>query len=278
MKRGILLVALFLVLAAGAVYASSFALIRHEDVNLTDPARNRPIEVDLYVNRISEAKAKTGMKLMPVAIVNHGYTVKHKEYRFLTKVLAARGHLVVSIQHDNAGDPPLSYAGYPYVGRKPMYERAVQNIEYVLSELKKTETNADFSQITMLGHSNGGDISLFYAMQHPEMVKKIITLDNLRVPLLADLKAKVLSIRSNGSQNFKPDAGVIPPDEICEENGIEVVKMDDVQHTHMSDQGPDTVKARIAQVIWRFLSDDAEKTQKPAKPAATDKMSQNVAK
>ena len=278
MKRGIVLVALFLVLAAGAVWASSYALIRHEDLSLMDQARNRPIDVDLYVNRISEAKAKTGMKLMPVAIVNHGYTVKHKEYSFLSKVLAARGYLVVSIQHDREGDPPLSYAGYPYVGRKPMYERASQNIEYVINELSKTETDADFSQITLLGHSNGGDISLFYAMQHPEMVKKIITLDNLRVPLLADLKAKVLSIRSNGDQGFKPDPGVVPDDQTCEQHGIEVVKMDDVQHTQMSDQGSETTKAKIAQVIWRFLGDDSEKKPKPAQPAANDKVSANTAK
>lgn len=268
MKRGILLVFLFVVLAAGAVYASSFALIRHEDVNFYDVSRARSIEADIYVNRISEAKAKTGVKLMPVAIVNHGYTVKNKEYKFLTKVLAARGYLVVSLQHDLESDPPLSYVGYPYVGRKPMYERAVANILYALRELKKTETDADFSKITLVGHSNGGDISMFFAMEHPEMVNKIITLDNLRVPLLANIKAKVLSIRSDGAQGFKPDPGVVPDDATCEEAGIEVVKLHDAQHVQMSDRGPDTVKARIAQVIWRFLSDDDEK---PAKVAQGDK-------
>ncbi|OQW58244.1 MAG: hypothetical protein A4S14_07875 [Proteobacteria bacterium SG_bin9] len=244
MKRGILLVFLFVVLAAGAVYASSFALIRHEDVNFYDVSRARSIEADIYVNRISEAKAKTGVKLMPVAIVNHGYTVKNKEYKFLTKVLAARGYLVVSLQHDLESDPPLSYVGYPYVGRKPMYERAVANILYSLRELK--------------------NISMFFAMQHPEMVNKIITLDNLRVPLLANIKAKVLSIRSDGAQGFKPDPGVVPDDATCEEAGIEVVKMHDAQHVQMSDRGPDSVKAKIAQVIWRFLGDDDDKSAKVA--------------
>jgi len=266
MKRGILLVCLFLVLAAGAVYASSFALIRHEDVNFYDVSRARSIEADIYVNRISEAKAKAGVKLMPVAIVNHGYTVKHKEYKFLTKVLAARGYLVVSLQHDIEGDAPLSYVGYPYVGRKPMYERAVANILYALQELKKTEPEADFSKITLLGHSNGGDISMFFAMQHPEMVKKIITLDNLRVPLLANIKAKVLSIRSN---DWKPDPGVVPDDETCEKAGIQVVKMDDAQHVQMSDRGPDTIKAKIAQKIWQFLADNDDDA--PAKVAESKK-------
>ena len=44
-----------------------------------------------------------------------------------------------------------------------------------------------------VGHSNGGDISMYFAQQHPEMVSQVITLDNLRVPFVLNEKAKILS-------------------------------------------------------------------------------------
>jgi pimeloyl-ACP methyl ester carboxylesterase len=34
----------------------------------------------------------------------------------------------------------------------------------------------------MVGHSNGGDISMYFAKRYPEMIKKVVTLDKLRVP------------------------------------------------------------------------------------------------
>ena len=39
----------------------------------------------------------------------------------------------------------------------------------------------DYDQVTMVGHSNGGDIAVFYAAGHPDTVKKVVTLDNIRV-------------------------------------------------------------------------------------------------
>lgn len=44
---------------------------------------------------------------LPVAILNHGNTVKLTEYSFLANALAARGYMVVSIQHDLETDDPM---------------------------------------------------------------------------------------------------------------------------------------------------------------------------
>ena len=42
----------------------------------------------------------------------------------------------------------------------------------------------------------GGDISMYFAKQYPDEIKKVVTLDNLRVPFLTDGKFKILSFRS----------------------------------------------------------------------------------
>src|SRR5205809_1552024 len=49
----------------------------------------------------------SGMIKLPVAVLNHGNTVKFTEYSFLANVFAARGYMAVSIQHDLPTDAPM---------------------------------------------------------------------------------------------------------------------------------------------------------------------------
>src|SRR5581483_12388927 len=185
MKRAFAILACLCLLAAGEYYAVSKWAIRHETLNLFDKARQRPVSVDLAVRRDYEIKADNGFNKLPIAIISNGNTVKNTEYSFLANVLAARGYLVASIQQDLPSDPPLvTKVGLPYVGRLDVYKRGEANILFVLGQLKKIQPNADYSHLTLLGHSNGGDIAMFCAKEHPEMVSKVITLDNLRVPFV----------------------------------------------------------------------------------------------
>ena len=62
---------------------------------------------------------------------------------------------------------------------------------------------------------------MYFAKMHPEMVKKVVTLDNLRVPFITSGKFKILSFRSHDPQ-FKTDPGVVPSNEECEKDGITV--------------------------------------------------------
>jgi hypothetical protein len=265
MKRRTLLVSLGIAAVAavvgGYIFAAKFDL-REESLALHDASRNRDVPVELSISRRAEIKAMFGFKPR-VAIVNHGYTVNHNEYKFIANVLATQGYLVVSIQHDLKGDAPLSMVGFPYVGRMPMYERGVQNIFFTIEEVKKRYPNLNYANLTMLGHSNGGDISMFFAGHNPELVNKIVTLDNLRVPFLMSGKSRILSFRS---RDWKPDPGVVPTDEMCEDAGIELVKTD-FQHVDMSDRGPDKVKESIRTKLERFLAED----KAPKKPAERNK-------
>jgi pimeloyl-ACP methyl ester carboxylesterase len=161
----------------------------------------------------------------------------------------------------------LTRIGLPYVGRQEVYERGEANILFVLGQLKELQPNADYGRLTLVGHSNGGDISMFCARRHPELVSKVITLDNLRVPFVLSDKLKILSFRSK-DPNFKTDPGVLPTAEQAKADGINIVNTK-FQHTDMSDRGPDAVKERIQATLDHFL-DDSDSSE--LAPAATDEL------
>jgi len=254
MKRGIAVLVSVSALCGIAYFTASKWAIKHETITFYDASRdNRPVPVQIAVRRDKEMQANAGMITLPVAVINHGNTVKNTEYGFLANIFAARGYMVVSPQHDLPTDPPMvTKPGELYVGRLPQILRGVANIHLAMQEMKKVQPNADYERVTMVGHSMGGDITMYFAKQYPDEVKKVVTLDNLRVPFVTAGKFKILSFRSQDPQ-FKADAGVIPTDEECEKAGIQVVKTE-FQHNDMRDTGPDAAKNSIQSMLDKFLS------------------------
>ena len=265
MKRGITILLSLCVLVTVAYFTASKWAIRHETIMFTDASRdNRPVEVDVAVRRDKVMQADAGMITLPVAILNHGNTVKFTEYSFLANVFAARGYLTISIQHDLPTDAPMvTKVGELYAGRLPQYQRGVANIRFAVDQMKKMEPNADYDHLTLVGHSNGGDISMYFAKMYPNEIKKVVTLDNLRVPFVTDGKFKILSFRSKDPV-FKADPGVIPDEEVCEKAGITVVRTG-FQHNDMRDTGPDEAKSSIEGMLDKFLENDS-----PLKPVDTN--------
>jgi hypothetical protein len=267
MKRGIaILLSLGALVIAGYFTASKWA-IHHKTLTFFDPLRtDRPVAVDIAVRRDREWEATAEMVTLPVAILSHGNTVKFTEYSFLANVFAARGYMVVSIQHDLETDEPMvTKVGEPYVGRGMQYNRGIANIMFAIDELKKLQPNSDYRHLTMVGHSNGGDISMYFAKRYPELIKKVVTLDNLRVPFMTDGKFKILSFRSKDPV-FKADPGVVPDDDVCQKAGITVIRTA-YQHNELSDRGSDEVKASIQATLDKFLSEDDDASPPP--PAGT---------
>jgi alpha/beta hydrolase fold len=251
MKRGIVVLSCVGVLTGTLYFAVSKWGIRHETLNLLDPARQRPVAVDVAVRRDYEMKADDGFWKLPVAIISNGNTVKNTEYSFLANVFAARGYLVASIQQDLPTDPPLmTKVGMPYVGRQGVYEKGEANILFVLEQLKKLQPNADYGHLTLVGHSNGGDTAMYFAKEHPDLVSKVVTLDNLRVPFVLSDKLKILSFRSK-DPNFQTDPGVLPSPSQGKDR-IDVVNTQ-FQHTWMSDRGPDSAKEKIQAALDEYL-------------------------
>jgi hypothetical protein len=264
MKRGIAILVSLCVLVTVAYFTASKWAIRHETLTFYDATRdNRPVEVDIAVRRDKELQANAGMVTLPVAILNHGNTVKFTEYSFLANVFAARGYITVSIQHDLPTDAPMvTKVGELYVGRQPQYLRGIANIKFAIEQMRKVQPNADYDRLTMVGHSNGGDISMYFAKMYPDQIKKIVTLDNLRVPFTTDGRFKILSFRSKDPA-FKTDPGVIPAEEVREKAGITVVNTD-FRHNDMRDTGPDQAKFSIQGMLDKFLEEDS-----PLKPVDT---------
>ena len=263
MKRGIAVLTCVCALA-GAVYLGiSKWGIRHETLNWFDEARQRPVSVDLAVRRDYQMKADDGYWKLPVAIISNGNTVKNTEYSFLANVFAARGYLVASIQQDLPTDPPLmTKVGMPYVGRQGVYEKGEANILFVLKQLKELQPNADYDHLTLVGHSNGGDTAMYFAKEHPELVSKVVTLDNLRVPFVLSDKMRILSFRSK-DPNFQTDPGVLPTPQQAKAEGIDIIHTQ-FQHTWLSDRGPDSAKERIQATLDEFLGNGSASELAPA--------------
>jgi len=258
MKRGISVLLSVGALFTLAYFTASKWAIRHETVTFYDADRdNRPVAVDIAVRRDREMQADAGMLKLPVAVLNHGNTVKFTEYSFLANIMAARGYLVLSIQHDLPTDAPMvTKVGELYVGRLTQIERGVANIRFAVAQMQKTQANADYDHLTVVGHSMGGDITMYFAKQYPEQVRKVVTLDNLRVPFVTSGKFKILSFRSTDPQ-FKADPGVVPDTEECDKAGITVVHTK-FQHNDMRDTGSEDAKSTIQGMLDKFLADNED--------------------
>lgn len=217
--------------------------IKTHSLQWLDDNRNRSIPVEMYLSAEAKDKAEAGVSNLPVVILNHGYGVKNSEYSFLANALAARGCLTLSIQHDMAGDPELPKTDNIYERRKPLWDRGAQNIKYVLDKVKHTMPYADVSQVILIGHSNGGDISMLFADLYPALVSKVISLDSLRYPFPRN-GVPILSLRANDT---KADQGVLP------ESGSKIIEMKEAKHMDMCGRGPEKVKQEIVKHIEKFL-------------------------
>lgn len=180
--------------------------IKLDTLSLFDETRNLKIPVAFYL-------PKTDKKIenQDVVIFNHGYGQNSRDsyllYSYLTEHLASKGYFVVSIQHELSTDSLLPLEGKPQVVRRPFWERGVDNILFVINELKKSNPGLDYDHVTLIGHSNGGDMVALFPEEHPGIVDKIITLDNRRVALPGTKNPKVYSLRSNDQP---ADEGVLP--------------------------------------------------------------------
>ena len=266
MKRGITVFLSVGALVTVGYFSVSKWAIRHESFTFYDPDRdNRPVPVDIAIRRDKQMQADAGMIKLPVVVFSHGNTVKSTEYSFINNVFAAHGYMVLSIQHDLPTDTPMvTKPGEPYVGRLPQILRGVANIRFAVAQMHEVQPNADYDHLTVVGHSMGGDITMYFAKQYPDAIKKVVTLDNLRVPFMTDGKFKILSFRSKDPQ-FKTDPGVIPSGQLREKAGITVVNTP-FRHDDMRDTGSKEAKASIETMLDKFLTDTDDRAVTPIEP------------
>jgi predicted peptidase len=142
-----------------------------------DVARNRKIPVAIF-----KPKTFSKTKKYPVVIFNHGYGqndgAAYLHYTYLTNFLAENGFFVLSIQHELTTDSLIPTSGIPQIVRRPFWERGVDNIHFAIDQLKLQYPKLDFKNLSLIGHSNGGDITALFSQKYPNLVHKLITLDN----------------------------------------------------------------------------------------------------
>jgi len=218
--------------------------IIQESHTFVDSSRNREIPIEFYFNDYHKHTLKDTRNKIPLVIISHGYGAKNTEYLFIANHLAEKGYFVASIQHDLDSDQPLPRTGDLFKLRMPFWQRGTQNISFVISEFQKIELGLAYSHIILIGHSNGGDMSMLFAEKHPEMVYKVISLDSLRYPFPVNKNVAILSIRANDT---KADPGVLP------KSGANIVDLPEAKHIELSDRGPEEVRAKTLTIINEFL-------------------------
>jgi len=223
------------------------ATIEPDTFTLFDQHRKRPVPLAVYTDSADE-------KGKPVIIFSHGYGQNqggdYLIYSYLNSVLASKGFFVVSIQHELPGDEMMNTNGPPRVVRRPFWERGADNIEFVISWLKAAHPELDLDHISLVGHSNGGDMTALYPAKYPGRVAKIITLDNRRMPLPRTLNPRVYSLRS---ADQPADEGVLPGTEEQQKYKITIVDLQDINHNEMDDDATEQQREKLRNHILRFL-------------------------
>ncbi|AIG31078.1 esterase [Flavobacterium psychrophilum] len=225
--------------------------VKLDTVNLFDKERNRVVPVAFY-------SPKTDKKIenQKVVILSHGYSENrlgaNKSYSYLTKKLASKGYFVVSIQQELPTDDLIPKMGIPQIVRRPFWERGTENILFVLNEIKKTKPELDYKHLVLIGHSNGGDISVLFAHKYPDLVDKIISLDNRRMELPRTKQPRIYSLRSSDQP---ADEGVLPTIEEQEKFGIKIIKLPNTIHNDMNDRGNNKQKKEINNYVMAFLNE-----------------------
>lgn len=232
--------------AAAPVPAFNYAPT--ERLSLFDAARQRAVPVALF----APTAPKPGVGKCKLALFSHGYGGQHTGYSFVAQTLAAHGYLVASVQHELPTDEPLPQTGNPRQVRRPNWDRGVQNLLFVRRELLRTHPELDSAHLLLAGHSNGGDTSVLFAEEHPELVEKLISLDNRRMPLPRKPTPKVLSLRSSDQA---ADAGVLPTPAEQAALGMRVVQLPATIHNDMWDGATPQQRQEMQDHISRFLAE-----------------------
>ena len=216
-----------------------------------DQARQREVPIAVY-----KPKADKKIVSQKVIIFSHGYGQNkggdYLAYSYLTEFLASKGFFVLSIQHELPTDSLLPLTGIPQIVRLPFWERGADNILFVINELKRKNPELDFNHITLIGHSNGGDMTALFPQRYPNIINKVITLDNRRVALPRTKNPTIYSLRSSDQPS---DKGVLPTDEEIKMLGMKIIKLPNTTHNEMDNNANDEQRKEIQNYILAFLND-----------------------
>lgn len=203
-----------------------------------DASRGREVPVVVYQSEASQCSSR------PLVIINHGYGGSYKAYSYIATVLADQGYRVVSVQQDLAGDPPLPRDGDILALRKPFYERGIETLLFLTEALEPMYPGVCFSELILIGHSNGGDIAMAFSDRYPSRVRAVVSLDSFRYPFPACKGFPILSLRASDSQL---------PSSSYQAEGVVRTTIEGMTHNEMDDTGSDKGKEEVLNTIESLL-------------------------
>jgi len=211
-------------------------------VTITDAANGRQVPVALY---------GLGRGERPLAVISNGYGGNNTAYAFIAEALVRRGYLVAAVQQDLPSDPPMPQGGENLAERRrPHWAVGVSAILAVQRTLRAQGAVSE-APMVLVGHSNGGDISMLLAQERPDAVRMVFSLDNRRMPLPRTARPRVCSLRSSDQP---ADRGVLPSPEEAAGLGIQITQAVDLQHNDMWDGAAPPQKAQMLEALGRCLA------------------------
>lgn len=247
--------------------------------NFYDKKRNRVIPVQIYWPNNNKSEIKLSPKLIAqnikattipgfyyaqnekniilkqssgIVLINPGNGVAMTDYSYLATELASHGFFVVTIANQLKDDPKLITKKTLKETRMPAWQRGVDNNLAVLVELKNKDfvDMLDFNNITLIGHSLGGDMVMLFATEHPDLVKNIISLDNLRINFPDQKKPRMMILRNQKrSQSSNVNDDILR----AKKFGQQLIFIPGATHRAFSDEGDNWVKSQINKAVIGLL-------------------------
>lgn len=225
--------------------------VKLDTLNLFDSARNRNIPIAIF-----SPKADTQIANQQVVFYSHGYRQNRQggylTHSNLTTLLASKGYFVVSIQHEIPTDSLIPTEGIPKIVRRTNWERGASTILFVLNELKRTNSSLDYKHLTLIGYSNGGDMSMLFAQKYPNLLYKIISLDNRRYDFPRTATPKIYSLRSSDQI---ADEGVLPTLEEQKKYGMKIIQLKNTIHNKINDDANEKQRKEMNDYILSFINE-----------------------
>jgi predicted esterase len=239
-------------ITAAQVSGNSASEVMTDSMVFHDNSRNRLIPVAMFYPKTGKLPDKEKL-----VILSHGYGANqggdYMKYSYLCNYLASQGYVVISIQHELPTDSLIPMAGIPQIVRRPHWERGVENISFVLKQTKKAFPKLDYQHLILIGHSNGGDMSMLFCSKYPQLVDKVISLDSRRVAFPRTAHPRVYSLRSSDQE---ADEGVLPTADEQKKYGMKIIKLPNTIHNDMSDIASPQQRKEINDYVLSFLNEN----------------------